>query len=322
MDLILARKSGAEVAVMPWKADFECGGSNTFEIEIPKRIWQQKEGFYDLVYVPGTEFGGMIGEILSEREPNSIFLRGDTWRGMISKKIVIPDASTHYYKTSGNSRECIRRLLLAFFKDPIIAAANENGVNTEPYQLPRYCDLLTGINGMLGTVAYKARIWYQQTAVSGYIAVGAAPVRSFRAMEEEVEIRSDVKRNGINHLICLGSGELANRLVRHIYTDQYGNIVSKKTMTGRYENAAVYNNTGAETAEELIKGGTEYLQALKSEETIEMTSNSFIEEHEIGDIVMATDPISGQTTAKKIERKILTITGGIPRIEYKMEGEA
>lgn len=322
MDLILARENGAEVAVIPWNADFECGGSNTFEIEIPKRIWKGIESFYDLVYVPGTEFGGMIGEIVSENEPNSIFLRGDTWRGMMTKKIIIPSAETHYYTAYGNSTEIIKKLLKAFFDDRIVQAAEGIGVQIGSYQFPRYCDLMTGINLMLATKEHTAKIRYVQTAASGYFEVGSSQIRNFSAVPgEEVEIRSDVRRNGINHLICLGKGQLGSRMVRHIYLDSSGNVTDRQVMKGRYEQAAVYDFSAAQDAADLIKSGTQYLQDLKSQTILEVTGNSIDKDREIGDLVRTTDPITGSIIWKHIDRKILAITGGIPRIEYKLEGE-
>jgi hypothetical protein len=33
-----------------------------------------------------------------------------------------------------------------------------------------------------------------------------------------------LNNSGVNHLICLGSGELQNRIVVHLYVDADGNI--------------------------------------------------------------------------------------------------
>ena len=64
---------------------------------------------------------------------------------------------------------------------------------------------------------------------------------------QQIEFSSDMRLNytmhmegdGVNHLICLGQGELKNRIVRHLYVDQNGNIGSTQYYTGVDEIAAV-----------------------------------------------------------------------------------
>ena len=61
---------------------------------------------------------------------------------------------------------------------------------------------------------------------------------------------------GINHLICLGLGELKNRTVIHLYADANGVISRTQTQFGSDEVTNVYDYAGAET-ENLIKSGTD-----------------------------------------------------------------
>lgn len=327
MDMILARDSGAEVRVLPWNADIETGGMNTFEIQIPRAAWDAGPRFYDRIYIPGTEYGGIIGEIRTEIEPRAVFLRGDTWRGMLEKKIISPPAGQNYYKISGTTNACIAQLLKAFFNDPIIRAESRSRGTIKTYQFPRYCTLLEGLTRMLATIKMTPVICYLQEGRGGVIEVGCKAINNYEAVGstgygDEIDVRSDVRKNGINHLICLGSGELAKRTVVHIYTDADGNISTKQVLKGRYEQAAVYDFNGAQDAAELRTGGLEYLEELKSGTTIETQTNYLKSEREIGDRIRAEDPITGANKWRSIERKILTITGGVPRIEYKLEGEA
>ena len=63
----------------------------------------------------------------------------------------------------------------------------------------------------------------------------------------QIEYSSDMNANysmvinkmGVNHLICLGSGELRNRTVVHLYVDGNGNISQTQTFTGLEERAEV-----------------------------------------------------------------------------------
>ena len=89
MELILASAGGAEIRTLPWNADIEAGGMNTFEIEVPRTAWNADAGFWQRVYVPGTEFGGMFqafytrlksfeGETLSEKTESYMLSIGVT----------------------------------------------------------------------------------------------------------------------------------------------------------------------------------------------------------------------------------------------------
>lgn len=322
MELILAKDNGEEVGVLPWDADFELGGENNFEIVVPQYEWSGAEQFNDRTYMPGTEYGGMIGEIRTETEPRSVLLRGITWRGMIARKIISPNKGQNYYTIQGSVAGCIAQLLQDFFQDSIIQADTEAQGNIKKYQFPRYCNLMEGLNGMLATVGQKAVLTYVQTAGGGYIKVGAGPIENYEDLSaDEMEVRSDVRKNGINHLICLGQGELANRTVLHIYTDSDGKITEKQVLKGRYENAAVFDYSGVETTAELKSAGLEYLKDVRSGTTIEAEARRITKEMEIGDMVRAADPVTGVTAWRAVERKILRISGGVRSVEYKLEGE-
>ena len=68
--------------------------------------------------------------------------------------------------------------------------------------------------------------------------------------------------NGINHLICLGKGELKDREVLHLYADTSGNISESQSLFGEEERAATYDYGSVESTEELRKGGEERLREL------------------------------------------------------------
>ena len=327
MELILAYAGGAEIRTLPWNADIEAGGTNTFEIEVPRTAWNADAGFWQRAYVPGTEFGGMIGEIATETEPRAVYLRGDTWRGMLDKKIISPEKGNNYYTISGSTSACIAKLLRDFFNDPLIRAESISRGTIRSFRFPRYCTLLDGLNRMLATINMKPVMRYVQEGKSGAVEVGCRPINNYEIVGstgygDEIDVRSDVRKNGINHLICLGAGELAARTVVHIYTNANGTVTSSQILKGKYENAAVFDFNGAQDAAELRKAGLDYLADLKSSTTIETQTNYLKTEREIGDMIRATDPITGANEWRRIERKILTITGGVPRIEYKLEGEA
>ena len=57
------------------------------------------------------------------------------------------------------------------------------------------------------------------------------------------------KRNGVNHLICLGEGELKDRVVKHLYVQKDGSIGEEQYYTGIEEITETYDYNSTEAAE-------------------------------------------------------------------------
>ena len=128
-----------------------------------------------------------------------------------------------------------------------------------------------------------------------------------------------IDRTGINHLICLGQGELKNRIVEHLYVDANGVISQTQTFFGENEIAETYDYAGA-TREDLIKSGADQLKGELNlnEFAIELESER---EVQIGDIVGSRDYITGYTVTAPITTKIVKFEDGSVNIEYKLSAD-
>ena len=124
---------------------------------------------------------------------------------------------------------------------------------------------------------------------------------------------------GVNHLICLGSGELKDRTVVHLYVDANGNISRRQTFTGADEIAKVYDYAGAARAD-LIKGGTDQLSQYANETSFKIDLDSD-KDVDIGDIVGGRDYISGIKMTAPITRKLVTWRDGFQDTEYELSDE-
>lgn len=322
MELIWSKRTGEEIAVLPWDVDIECGGSNTFEMTVPISAWDGGIVPGSLIYVPWTEYGGIVGEIETSNAPPTVRVKGYTWRGLLSKKIICPKKGEDYYTISGNSADCIATLLNEFYKDALFQSGTANSVTIKKYQFGRYTDLLKGINAMLKTAGNRLSLRYMGDTARVELTTG--PIENYTAeinydSSDTMTITSRNVYNGVNHLICLGKGELAARQVAHLYTDAAGNVVAKQALFGRDEIAEVYDNSSAESLDELKKGGLERLNEIRSASYIDASSDSLQGDMEIGDVVTGTDPVTGASARKPIGSKVLRISGGVPTITYRLE---
>ena len=323
MELILSNPNGSEQRTLLFSSyDFEVGNrpeTNSFQITTKRQEWKAIPSKARL-YIPGTEFGGVFKEIATNTEQGIIQPGGLTWRGMLYRKIIYPASGADYAYASGELNSIIKSKVEAEFPGMFIGSETDTGVSVNNYQFKRYCTLADGLTDLLASVGYKLRIEYSQTDAA--VVVSAVPIVNY---SYDVEFSSDMRVNynmslksdGVNHLVCLGSGELKDRLVRHLYVDANGNISQTQTYFGNDEIAEVYDYAGAEESD-LIQSGTERLKDLMNQNVFEIKIDSD-EEIEIGDIVGGRDYLSGLSMKAPITGKILRWSAGFDTIEYKLE---
>lgn len=325
MELILATSDGREQRRIWDNIDIDIGETNDFEIKIPYASWDGQITHGKRIYIPGTEFGGLVEDVRSSTATDMIYACGYTWRGYLDHKIIEPPAGQDYKTVTGELNAIIRQLVDPEFDGLIVGTEDQTSVTTT-YQFDRYTTLEKGLEKMLKRVGYKLQIRYLQTDLSGYVEVSAVPIENYG---DSVEISQDARldftsrdyRMGINHLICLGIGELKDRVVVHLYADGNGNISQTKTFTGLDEISATFENTTAEEDDLITSGTDRFVDLLNYKEfTADMINTADDINLDIGDTITGRDYITGTVITKPIIQKIVTITNGLPSVQYKVEG--
>ena len=322
MDLILAASDGQEIKVLNYDFDIDLGGTEDFQINASYASWSDQIQIGRKVYIPGTEFGGIIKSISSATETGNIALKGYTWRGYLKKRIIKPPSGSDYYIANGELNTILQSLIV--IPGFIVSTAN-TGISVN-YQFERYTTVLEGIEKMLKTVGYRLDISYVQTTNGGYVFVQAVKAGLFGdtveySQDSMINFTSTDDQMGVNHLICLGKGELKDRLVVNLYADRNGNISQSQTITGIDEIVEVFENSGAEE-ETLIETGTSRLQERLSKKSFAAAVKKVEQELYIGDIVTGQDYITGNKVTKPIIEKIVKRNNGVISIDYKIEGQS
>lgn len=321
-DVIVANPDGTEVRVMLFdKYDFEVGDEeNSFLITSPRAEWERVEE-NSRIYIPGTEYGGLYKRLESDTKNNSVAVGGLTWRGMMQKKIISPASGADYATDSGELNQIIGSRVSAQFPGLFVGSSESTGV-TINYQYARYCTLYDGLKAMLKSVGYRMQIEYDLELKK--VVVSAVPIVDYsREIEYSSDMNADytmiINRTGINHLVCLGQGELKNRIVEHLYVDARGNISQRQTFFDEDEIAEVYDYAGA-SREDLIQSGIDQLvkEINLNEFRIEIESER---EVQIGDIVGSRDYVTGYTVAAPITTKLVKFEDGFVNIEYKLSDD-
>ena len=327
--LILADKNFRDIRpVMDAGIDIETGDQdNSFEVKIRRDKWDERYTFGNVFYIKNTEYGGVISEIDTDTSLDTISLLGMTWRGNLDKKIIRPPSGQDYATATGELNEVIAQMVQGQFGEYFMVSQEDTGVSVTGYQFERYCTMLYGIRKMLKSVGHRLRIRYiqQERGQPGYVELAAVPIVDY---SEEIELSQDSRlnftfknnRGGVNHLICLGKGELQERQVIDLYVQENGTIGSTQYYTGLQEIAQTYEDTSTET-EELEEKGREKLQELMNSTAFSMDVESLDLDIEIGDIIGGRDYLTGMYAKKPIVKKIYRVEDGTASLEYGIEGD-
>lgn len=320
--IVVADANGVDIrSLLFTEYDFEVGDTeNSFLVTCLRSEW---ETIYDgsRIYIPGTEYGGLFKRLKTNTKNGTISAGGYTWRGMLQNKIICPEAGQDYAVDSGELNAIIGRRVSAAFPGLFVGSSESTGV-VVTYQYNRYVTLYEGLKALLKSVDYKMRITYDME--TGKVIVEAVPIVDYSS---QIEYSSDMNANyymtqegtGVNHLICLGQGELAERTVVDLYVDADGNISQTQTFFGADEIAQVYDYAGA-ARDDLIQSGTDQLKQLRNQNSFRIDLET-VTDVEIGDIVGGRDYTTKMRMIAPITTKVVTWRNGFESTEYKLSDD-
>ena len=254
MDLIYMNSSKEDVGVMKdFTFDLAFGADeNDFDCTINRNLHCCEGGFF--LYIEGTEYGGIIDDIKTDTEADEVVYHGRTWHGFLDSKCIVPlqagEGSTDavmlktadangvsmvdkYLILSGEANKVLAWLINRLGLDRLFTASTEDsGINIKVFQFDRYCMAYEGICKMLRAAGAKLKVMFS----AGTAVIRAVPVIDY---SQDEQFDSDLigltilkKYHPLNHLICLGQGELDERQVIHLYADLDGNISHTQSVTG------------------------------------------------------------------------------------------
>lgn len=322
VSIIVANATGEEERDLLFKEyDFEVGDEeNSYLITCNSAEWETIEDGSRL-YIPDTEYGGLFKRLEVDTKKGTVSAGGYTWRGMLQNKVIIPQSGQDYATDSGEINTIIGTRVSAAFPNLFVGSSTPTGI-TVSYRYNRYVSLYEGLKAMLKSVGYKMKITYNQETAR--VVVEAVPIVDYSAqIEYSSDMNADYIMNmeatGVNHLICLGQGELKDRTVVHLYVDGNGNISTTQTYFGVDEIVGVYDYAGA-SRDDLIQSGTEQLAQEVNKNTFKIELES-VTDVAIGDIVGGRDYITSMKMTAPITTKVVTWRNGFETTEYKLSDD-
>ena len=321
MDLILFDKDFHEIGPAILEVDVEVGDSSTpNDFELTTAL-SDFSGFY----IPGTEIGGIVEYQSSVSNNASRTLKGWSWRGLLSQWIISPPSGSDYRIVSGEANTVIRELMNDCLGGFFTVPEEDSGVTIDNYQFKLYTTMLEGLMDMLAENGCRLDIYAEKTGPGGKVKLYC---RALPITKLEGEYNNDVgltltftnNQMGINHLICMGKGELQERQRVDFYIGKSGKVTRTQYYKGLAERQAYYNYSSAESYLELQKSGAEKLLELASSKKLRIDAESV--DLNVGDIVVGRYRETGLVVEAPINKKIYRISNGRMTIEYGVKEEA
>lgn len=319
MDLIYADGDRTDLGVLQdYTLDLAFGSDeNDFRCTISLGEHCCHAGYY--LYLEDTEYGGIVDILDVDTDADTVSYEGRTWHGILAGKILCPDKGKDYLTLSGEANAVLGHLVERMgLADLFEASAEVSDITINNYRMDRYIDGYAGIWKMLASSGGKLQFSYNGSKVI----LSAVPLVDHSKDEEwdssQLTFRVAKNANPVNHMICLGRGELSEREVIHLYADRDGSISYIPTLTGGSEVAAVYDNSNAESVDELEQGGRKRLQEEYEAAGAVQIHFEAGQEYDIGDIVGARETVTGVYVSRPIVKKIVTVNQKGIQVEYKV----
>ena len=317
MDLIVTDATGKPVAShASYTLDLAFGsGENDFDLQVEDAAL--KAG--SRIMIDGTEYGGIIDDTDVDVDGglSTVTWHGRDWHGVLASKIIEPDRNNDYLTLSGTIPVIMRTLVSRAGLQGLFTVTDESGADHKTTcRFDRYVDLYSGLVKMLRASGLKLRLRNDGDKVS----MSAMPVRTIGDSIDSdlIDFTAKQAAHPINHLICLGKGELKDRTVIHWYADANGTFSHTQTLKGLDERTATYELSNAE-ADELEDKGRQKFQELRNTSTIDVDIPDGIDA-DVGDLVTGRDNNTGLVVTAEISKKIVKVSGGVLTVTYESGG--
>ena len=259
MDLIYADTQKKDLGVlMAYSLDMAYGSDeNNFECTIDRGAHCCEKGFF--LYAEGTEYGGIIDKIRVNTEKDEVTYKGRTWHGVLENKVICPDEGQDYLLLHGEANAVLQQIINRIgLSDLFTASTDDSGITVLAHQVNRYSYAYTAIKKMLKEFDGKLRIRW----VNGMVELSALPIVDYSQDEEfdtsQVDFTVEKDYLPVNHIICLGQGDLAERAVIHVFTDENGGVQPYATVDEPVKDADYI----LDESQKVMTGSDEVVQVL------------------------------------------------------------
>ena len=268
-----------------------------------------------LVYIDATEYGGVIDQVKrgsGRGATGTVECKGRTWHGILAGRRLSPDSGSGYLTVNGKAGDVLTSLIARMGLESLFKAASDD--STVSYTFERFCD---GYSGLMALAKANGRK-LSMRRMDGYIELSMPPIVDYanKVDSDLLDFTITSVHRCVNHLLCAGTGQLANRAIVHFYADENGNVSHKQTLFGIDEICALYDYSNA-SASELETEGKKKLLEYQTSGTVEVDAHEDMDV-DVGDIISARDNSTGTTVTATVSKKVVKVDRGVATYSYEV----
>ena len=268
-----------------------------------------------LVYIDATEYGGVIDQVKrgsGRGATGTVECKGRTWHGILAGRRLSPDSGSGYLTVNGKAGDVLTSLIARMGLESLFKAASDD--STVSYTFERFCD---GYSGLMSCAKANGRK-LSMRRMDGYIELSMPPIVDYanKVDSDLLDFTITSVHRCVNHLLCAGTGQLANRAIVHFYADENGNVSHKQTLFGIDEICALYDYSNA-SASELETEGKKKLLEYQTSGTVEVDAHEDMDV-DVGDIISARDNSTGTTVTATVSKKVVKVERGVATYSYEV----
>lgn|GEM_PF-661910 len=281
--------------------DLVVGDTNDFEATVPMGCPVERGSAIAIV---GTEYGGIVDDISSTTTERRRKVSGRTWLGVLASRIIRPASGQDYRTYSGDANAVIRSVIQLCDLSYLFTVPSGSVGTSVSGRFDRYTDAMSGLAKALKRGGMRLSCAWTGSKVE--LRAVAIETTELDALSIPVTV-SDARP--VNHLVCLGSGELRNRTVIDLYADAAGNVSRTQSIFGADLVEGVYEVSGADEAE-LLEEGAAKLEELQARSPIEVNLDGVALDLHVGDLLTVSNDATDVAATAEITRAVVRAEGG------------
>lgn len=289
-------------------------GTNGFSLTTSSDLELRKR---TLIYLPGTELGGIIRGPGSKGDGRSVqrVYAGTTWAGILDEHILCPDTGSSHITVGGDFADIVDLLITREGLGELFEADRSEAHVIPSMQLERHCTLYKGIRDICRSIDCRPSFNRESGSKTR---IGCVSRNSVVSDGTNATGGFSIQRlYPVNHLVCLGKGEGVNRITVHIYADKFGNVSYNQTLFGLDEVEQKYDFSTAER-DDLIERGFKKLKDLQKFVAVDVKAPD-AGKYGIGDSFGILDKITGDCVSALVEQiDVVVEKSGRPRYTFAL----
>lgn len=316
MDLIYKNSQHEDVGILHhFSCDYDVADTMDFQLDVGLKNNVLKGGYY--WFIPGTEYGGKIDKLKVVTDNEKIEYYGRNIRGLLSSKIIIPPAGEDYKTVSGYVSDIVAGLIEDTGYHNLFTVDGET-VEVQNFKFARYISVYDGIKALCRVCNYVPIFTFDVNGVC-HITFTASIDYTDELEYSPDDLGFEIEKVycNVNHLICLGTGELKDRTVVNLYVQEDGRIGQTQYYFGDDEVTEVYDYSNIESEEELIVEGKKKLNELYNADNFTVKVNETSIPLHVGDIVGGVERTTDTYVSAEITNVVANITEDSIQLEYK-----